>query len=128
MRNESALLALRPDLALDTSKSSPAELFQNSTLRPILKLQHALLTQLFRKQIEKRKNVYFKMAEKDRPAWIALSVRSDQRFRYQLAGMVIGHFTASELDWFAANEEEAMRRLTDMLIERLQSEPYLETA
>lgn len=65
------------------------------------------------------------MPEKDRPGWIALSVRSDQRFRYQLAGMVIGHFTATELDFFMENEEEAMRRLTDLMVQRLQSETYV---
>ncbi len=65
------------------------------------------------------------MPEKDRPGWIALSVRSDQRFRYQLAGMVIGHFTATELDFFMDNEEEAMRRLTDLMVQRLQSETYV---
>jgi hypothetical protein len=124
MRNESALLALRPELELDTTQSTPVEIFQNNTLRPILKMQHALLTQLFRKQIEKRKNVYFQLPEKDRLGWIALSVRSDQRFRYQLAGMVIGHFTATELDFFSDNEEEAMRRLTDLLVQRLQSGVY----
>lgn len=124
MRNETALLALRPDLGLDTGKSGPVEIFQNTTLRPILKLQHTLLTRLFQKHIEKRKNAYFNLPEKDRPDWIAHTVRSDQHLRHQLAGMVMGHFTAAELDWFSANEEEAMRRLTELLIQRLQSENY----
>ena len=51
MKNETDLVSLRPDLDLDTTRSTPEELFQNNTLRPILKMQHTMFVHLFRHYI-----------------------------------------------------------------------------
>jgi hypothetical protein len=40
--------------------------------------------------------------------------------------MIIGHFTTSELTIFLENEPDMVRRLTTMLIERLQSETFVQ--
>ncbi len=121
MRDESTLLALRPDLGLDLSQSTPAESFQNSSLRPILKMQHPLLIQAFRHYIHKRKNIFFTFSKQAKKDWIAHSVRTDLQLRYLLVGMVAGHFTISEMAWFLEHEADAVKRLTDLAIQRLQS-------
>ncbi len=38
-----------------------------------------------------------------------------------LFGLVIGQFTAAELEFFLANDEDANRRITNLLVERLHS-------
>jgi hypothetical protein len=125
MRDEQQLLRLRPELELVTDQSRPEEVFQNRTLRPILKMQHQLLIHLFQTHIRKRKNAYFQMSEPARLEWIADAVRSDQRFRNLLVGTIIGHFTVDELRTFEDNEAECLRRLVNLIIQRLQSEDFV---
>ena len=113
--------SIRPDLDLDSSQSTPAEQFQNQTLRPILKFQHELLVAAFRAYIDKRHGVFFQLSAKDRVEWIKHSVQKDQSLRNTLTGMVLGHFTLEEWATFHKNEAEHSRRLIQMLIQRLQS-------
>jgi hypothetical protein len=126
IENDEQRIALRPVLTLKTNLSKPEEVFQNTTLRPILKMQHPLLIQVFYAYILKRRDTYFRMAKKDQMDWITDSVRSDLRLRNQLCGMIIGHFTTEELAIFLENEPDMVRRLTAMLIERLQSETFVQ--
>ncbi len=118
---EQHLLALRPDLHLNTEKAGPEEAFQNQTLRPVLKMQHALLVTLFTAYIHKRKDSYFLLTKAARLAWIEHSIRTDLRFRNLLVGTIVGHFTESELTVYLANEAENMRRIVSLLVQRLQS-------
>lgn len=115
------LSSIRPTLELDSSQSTPAEQFQNQTLRPILKFQHELLVAAFRAYIDKRHGVFFQLSAKDRVEWIKHSVQKDQSLRNTLTGMVLGHFTLEEWTTFQLNEAEHSRRLIQMLIQRLQS-------
>jgi len=121
MRDEQKLLQLRPELQLPTLQSGVEEQFQNQTLRPILKMQHPLLASLMLAQILKYKSAFFKLSKPDRLEWIANTLREDARLRHLLAGTIIGHFTMDELSIFEANEAECMRRLIQMMVQRLQS-------
>jgi len=115
------LLALRPNLQLDTSQAGPEERLQNDSLRPILKMQHALLVALFTAYIHKRKDSYFLLTKAARLAWIAHSIRTDLKFRNLLVGTIIGHFTEAETADYLSNEPENMRRIISLLVQRLQS-------
>lgn len=115
------LSSIRPNLELDSSQSTPAEQFQNQTLRPILKFQHELLVAAFRAYIDKRHGVFFQLSAKDRVEWIKHSLQKDQSLRNTLTGMIMGHFTLEEWTIFQSNEAEHSRRLIQMLIQRLQS-------
>ncbi len=115
------LIALRPQLDLDTTKATPEEQFQNITLRPILKLQHALLVSIFKHGIAKHRNVYQNLPQKERMLLIAGLVRKDHKMRQLLAGTIIGQFTMEEYSNFQANEPALMRRLIALMVQRLQS-------
>ena len=112
-------IALRPELKLPAGKSGPEETFQNETLRPILKLQHPLLLQLFAAYVQKRKPKLMQMADNDRAEWIREVLRKDLRLRNQLCGMVMGMFTEAEMQWFLDNEAEALQRLASLLTQRV---------
>ena len=122
------LLAIRPELPLDITKAGPEEAFQNQTLRPVLKMQHSLLTALFSAYIHKRKDSYFLLTKAGRLAWIAHNVRTDLRFRNLLVGTIVGHFTEKELDFYLTNEAENLRRIVHLLVQRLQSVTFLPLA
>ncbi len=121
MRDDQQLLQCRPALPLPAKQSTEEEQFQNQTLRPILKMQHPLLVRLFAAEIRRRKNVFFALSPADQLVWISDAVSGNPRFRSLLLGTVIGHFTLEELCVFERNESEYMRRMTNLIIQRLQS-------
>jgi hypothetical protein len=120
MREEN-LINIRPVLSIETAESNVNEQFQNATLRPILKFQHDLFVAIFRNYIEKRKNTFATLSKGQRLAYISASIKEDLKFKNRLIGVVLGHFTASEFRVFSENEAELTRRLTALLIQRLQS-------
>lgn len=123
MSRTTNLTNLRPKIPviIDEKSTSDAEKFQNRTLRPILKFQNDLLIELFKNYIEKRKGVFHKMTEKEKLAYIENSVRKDLRYKNLLLGTIIGHFTAEETVLFLKAENENSRRMTNLIIQRLQS-------
>jgi hypothetical protein len=124
MNRDTSLLNLRPEIpSIEEGKEATApEQFQNNTLRPILKLQHPLLWQVFLHYTQKRKGVFDSLDLKEKLTYIEQSVRKDLRFKSQLLGLVIGHFTGMEWKKYIEQEAEHSRRLTDLIIQRLQSE------
>lgn len=118
------LKSLRPLIPtiLEENITSDSELFQNKTLRPILKLQHDLLLQIFQQYVIHRKNVFLKLSPEKKLDYIENSIRKDLNFRSLLIGTVVGHFSIEEYQTYNQNENELRKRLINMLIERIKSE------
>ena len=121
---ESNLLHIRPKIPtiIEKNATSDWEIFQNKTLRPILKLQHDLLLQVFKDYIIKRKGAFYTLNQTKRLAYVEQCIRKDNRFKQYLVGIIVGQFTLLEYQTFMAQEKELMRRITDLLIQRLQSQ------
>ena len=120
MRNQQ-VLSLRPVLQLPLTETGISEHFQNTTLRPILKYQHDLMVLSFKNYIEKRKNAYFKLSTLQKLDYIQQAVKTDVALKNRLVGLIIGHFTDEEFITFSKNEIELLRRLTGLIVQRLQS-------
>ncbi|HKK76200.1 MAG TPA: hypothetical protein VJ953_14060 [Saprospiraceae bacterium] len=120
--SESSRVDLRPVIPNLSPAQSPAEQFQNETLRPILKMQNDLILDLYRHFLMKRKVKFDGMSIEQRKNWISKSVSRDNRLRGILLGMIMGQFTNRELSTFIAMEGEARRRIFDLLTQRLQSQ------
>lgn len=124
---DEALIALRPEVATEPITSNPAEAFQNATLRPILKLQNELLLGLFRDYLTKRKQLglegrFARLPLLEQEAYIDHSVRTDQKFKNLLVGVVIGQFTTGEWTAFRIDEAELTRRTVTLIVQRLCSQ------
>ncbi|MFK7773368.1 MAG: glyoxalase [Saprospiraceae bacterium] len=117
------LKSLRPLIPTISEKNitSESEHFQNVTLRPILKLQHDLLIQIFHQYTIHRKNVFQKLSPEKKLEYIEHSIRKDLTFRSLLIGTIVGHFTTEEYQIYAQQETELRKRLINMLIERIKS-------
>ncbi|MEM9837376.1 MAG: hypothetical protein AAF828_12785 [Bacteroidota bacterium] len=115
-----ARLQLRPHVPTEPA-SHPVEVFQNNTLRPVLKLQHDLLLQLFMHFAAKRKFFPAQTAKDQRYAKVKELIARDNRLRGLLFGLIIGQFTSEELTYYCANEAEMNRRLTTLITQRLLS-------
>ena len=121
-----ALLELRGEaIGTITSESSSEELFQNKTLRPILKLQNDLFVLVFINYAVKQKNTFFDLTPEKKLAYIENTIHRDIKFRNSLKGMVIALFTSEEYEEYIQNSSSLNKRMMNMLIERLKSQVQL---
>jgi len=118
-----ALLELRGEtIGIINSQSSSEELFQNKTLRPILKLQNDLFILVFINYAVKQKNTFFDLSPDRKLAYIENTIQRDIKFRNSLKGMVIALFTSEEYEQYITNSSNLNKRMMNMLIERLKSQ------
>lgn len=108
-----------------SSQSSSDEVFQNQTLRPILKLQNDLFLAVFENQISKHKNDFYKLSVEKKLHYIENVIQKDIKFRNSLKGMIIGLFTIDEYATYITNSSSLNKRMMNMLIERLKSQVQL---
>jgi hypothetical protein len=119
-RTES-LLTIRPILtsAKVYDAMGSEELFQNKTLRPIIKMQHNLLIAVFSNYITKRKNVFYTLTMPKQIAYIDNAIQKDMKFRNSVKGMIIGQFTVEEYKLYIQNSSALNKRMTTIIKERL---------
>lgn len=98
---------------------SSDELFQNTTLRPIIKLQHDLFVVVFKNYIRKRKNVFYELTLAKQLAYIDNAIHKDMKFRNSIKGMIIGHFTVEEYAIYIENSSALNKRMMNIVKERL---------
>jgi hypothetical protein len=108
-----------------TEQSSSEEIFQNKTLRPILKFQNDLFIEVFMNYAVKQKGVFFTLSPDKKMAYIENTIQRDIKFRNSLKGMVIGLFTTEEYNTYIKNSSNLNKRMMNMLIERLKSQVLL---
>ncbi len=115
------LLGIRPVIssAKIYDSMSPDELFQNKTLRPIIKLQHHLFIAVFRNYIGKRKNVFYELSLTKQLAYIDNAIHKDMKFRNSVKGMIIGQFTEEEYNIYIQNSSALNKRMMNIVKERL---------
>ncbi|MBV7268250.1 glyoxalase [Winogradskyella luteola] len=115
------LLSIRPVITsakiYDTMSSE--ELFQNKTLRPIIKMQHNLCIAVFKNYISKRKNVFYELTLPKQLAYIDNAIHKDMKFRNSVKGMIIGQFTIEEYELYIQNSSALNKRMMNIVKERL---------
>lgn len=120
------LIKFRGDtLGIIDSQSSFEEYFQNTTLRPILKLQNDLILSAFKKYIDQNKIPFEIYSTDKKNSVIENAILKDVKFQNLLKGFVIGLFTAGEFTLYSGATSSLNKRIRSMLIERLQSQLQL---
>lgn len=107
------------------SQTSEEELFQNQTLRPILKLQNELYIELFKNYILKNKAQFSQFKVEKKLDYIENSILNDNKFRNLLIGTSIGLLQIEEYKLYSKNASALNKRIIFMLIERLKSQVQL---
>ena len=107
------------------SETLSDEIFQNQTLRPILKLQNDIYLEVFRNYISKSKLNFSNFSIEKRMQFIENSIQKDINFQNILKGITIGLFTMDEYFTYSKNSSNLNKRLMSMLIERLKSQIQL---
>jgi hypothetical protein len=108
-----------------TNESSSEEIFQNKTLRPILKLQNDLFVEVIRNQINKHKIDFYNFPVEKKLAYIEHIIKNDVKFRNSLKGIVISLFTIEEYNDYIQNSSSLNKRMMNMLIERIKNQVQL---
>ncbi len=97
---------------------SAIELFQNQTLRPIIKMQHDLLIASFKNYIAKRKIDFSTLtAQKQRSKTKAVFVK-DINHKNQTIGIIVGAFSLEEYAYYSLNASELNKRIIQIVIQR----------
>ena len=137
-KNSTSKKSIRPQIpnALLLDTMSGEERFQNSTLRPILKLQNKVLLAIFKDYITEKesqktskpnkeedktenKRAYFRLSPTKQREYIDTTFQKDIKFKSQLLGMIIGHFDLEEYNLYAQNRIGTDRRIINLLKERI---------
>jgi len=122
-----SLLNIRPEIpsARVTENISDEELFQNLTLRPILKFQNHMFVVVFKNYISKYKNSFYGLTLEKRFEYIENAVQKDIKFRNALKGIIIGHFTSEEYEIYIKNSSALNKRMMRMVNNRLKDQIQL---
>lgn len=121
------LVSNRPIIpsALVTNNMSKDELFQNRTLRPIIKLQNDLILAVFKNYIKKYKNVFYNLSLENKMIYIENAVQKNIKFRNSLKGMIIGQYTLEEYELYIQNSSALNKRIINIIMERLKDQVQL---
>ena len=120
---DTALILIRPEIpsAKITSMMSDEEYFQNTTLRPIAKLQNDLLVEVFKNYVRKHKNVFYGLSIEKRLDYVENAIHKDMKFRNSLKGIIIGQFTIQEYEVYTQNSSALNKRMMNLVKERIKS-------
>jgi len=112
-------------LGIVSAQSSADELFQNQTIRPILKLQNDLFVAVFINYVNKNKADFYSYTVEKKLQTIENSIQKDIKFRNSLKGIVMALFTIEEYDTYIQNSSSLNKRMMNLLIDRLKSQVQL---
>jgi len=123
---DEGLLSLRPALLGEIHpQSSAEEIFQNTTIRPVLKFQNDLFIEAFINYAIKQKGQFFTLSTDKQLSYIENAIHKDEKFRNALKGMITGAFTTVEYREYTKNSSNLNKRMMNMLIERLKDQVQL---
>lgn len=96
------------------------EEFQNSTLRPVIKMQNDFLLKFFKYNLKKKNINFSELSLIEKKEKIHSILSKDNNFKRTIIGSILAHFTSEELEYYFENSNELNRRILQIIIQRLQ--------
>ncbi len=118
MTRDEKVKSMRPELDLGHSDKKELELFQNETLRPILKLQHEVTLLLLQNHRYFKTDHLANATRLEYENFVTQYVQSNVDLRNQLLGTLIGMFTKNELAFYFTERKELNKRMIQMQLKR----------
>jgi hypothetical protein len=97
------------------------ESFQNTIVRPIIKMQHPLLVASFKNYLEKRKVDLQSCSDLEINNKIKLIYNKDISYRNISLGLIIGHFSTSEFSYYINYSSEINKRIIKIIHQRVHN-------
>jgi hypothetical protein len=111
----------RPELkGLVNDQTTVIENFQNTVIRPIIKMQNDLLFALLYQNFIKRKVVFSLLSTEKKKEKIRSILEKDIQFKNQIIGVILGHFSMEEYNNYKTQPSEFNRRIKQIIIKRFQ--------
>lgn len=122
-KRDEQLKALRPEIEIAEKRvQSDFEQFQNETLRQICKLQNEILLEFIPFYIASKNKTFTQHAPADKLKYIDSLFSRDTSFKNTLSGMIIGHFTLEEFQYYTKNVSEINKRMVSLIKKRFLSQ------
>ena len=102
--------------------TTAVEVFQNNSLRPILKFQNDVLVNVFLLDLNSKKIDLNTLNTKKRKLLIDTHLRKNSNLRQLLLGMVIALFSIDEMEFYNSVYKELNKRIFSMLKVRLKDQ------
>ena len=99
---------------------SALELFQNQTLRPVIKMQHDLLIASFNTYKAKRKIDFSSLTDQKKRSKTKAVFVKDLNYKNLTLGFIIGAFSLEEFAYYSLNASELNKRIIQIVIQRVQ--------
>ena len=99
---------------------SALELFQNQTLRPVIKMQHDLLIASFNTYKAKRKIDFSSLTDQKKRSKTKAVFVKDINYKNLNLGFIIGAFSIEEFAYYSLNASELNKRIIQIVIQRVQ--------
>jgi len=97
------------------------ESFQNTIVRPIIKMQHPLLVASFKNYLEKRKVDLQSCSDLEINNKIKSIYNKDISYRNISLGLIIGHFSTSEFSYYINYSSEINKRIIKIIHQRVHN-------
>ena len=121
---DQSILKLRAEIpSIENSQTTTdVEVFQNNTLRPILKFQNDALIHTFLLDLKSKKQDLKTLNTKQRQLLIDTHFRTNLNLRQVLLGMVLALFSSDEMSFYNSVYKEMNKRIFSLLKARLKDQ------
>ncbi|MFK7952576.1 MAG: hypothetical protein AB8B73_06990 [Ekhidna sp.] len=99
--------------------TSLEEAFQNTVLRPVIKMKHELLIAYFKQYIANRKFDFTVLSLEKRLEYVSSCLEQDQTLRSELRGIIIGQFTIDEYVEYQHISKAVNKRILNIIKKRV---------
>lgn len=112
---------IRPQIptALVNENMTLDEKFQNTTLRPVIKMQHDLL--FVRLESELHQAAFQDLTKEAKKQFIQNVLFKGNAIRSEVVGLISGCFTLEEYGFYRENSKSVNKRILQIVIERVVS-------
>lgn len=107
------------------TETSQEESFQNTVLRPIVKMKHDLLIKYMKHYIINKNQDFTLLNQEKKLQYLSSCFEKDQTLRSELRGLIIGHFTVEEYERYSEINNAINKRIANIIKERMID--YLDT-
>ena len=111
----------RPFISDDiaSNQTQDEEMFQNYTLRPIIKMRHNLFMRVLIQYFGQHKNEFYNLSSVQREDYIIHILGKDLALRNLLKGIVIGQFTDQEFETYCKMSIAINKRIIGVIKKRV---------
>jgi len=114
-------ISLRPtvDSAKVDETTHPNEVFQNETLRPIIKMQHLLILAFVSDHVLKLNKGFLELSKGKQRTFVTNLFAKDNTFKHRLTGIILGQFTVEEFKTYTTITNDVNKRILNICLERM---------